>query len=372
LKKILFLSKIDFSKPNNQGIRRKVEEEVANLCFLHEHSVVIKHNEKEVFKREFKGFFKKLKRFYFFNVMLPVQLKNYDCLYIRHFLFTPAFLFYLFKAKSVNNSLKTLLEIPTYPYAFAYKKSSLALKFSLQVDLFTMRFVRFWIDKLVLFGDKREELGVTVINIDNGIDVERVPPRIPDLDKEVFNILCLANLQPWHGFDRLIYGLQGFSPNGMYTKVHVHIVGDGPERAHLQTICNEVNVNEWVTFHGYLEGCALTEMFNKSNLALASVGMHRIKVGDGETSPLKTREYTARGIPFVYAYLDRLLENNFPYALKINADESPISINQIIEFCQQIENSEPDYTQKMRAYAEEHLSWKHLMLPIKNYIDEIK
>jgi len=47
---------------------------------------------------------------------------------------------------------------------------------------------------------------------------------------------------------------------------------------------------------------------------------------------LKTREYAARGIPFMYSEIDSDFENK-PYVLKAIPDESPIDIEQIVNFC---------------------------------------
>ena len=56
--------------------------------------------------------------------------------------------------------------------------------------------------------------------------------------------------------------------------------------------------------------------------------MHRIGLFEGST--LKTREYCAKGIPFIYGYRERGIKESFPYAFRVSANEEPIDLKKII------------------------------------------
>jgi len=81
---------------------------------------------------------------------------------------------------------------------------------------------------------------------------------------------------------------------------------------------------------------------------------------------LKAREYCARGILFVISYDDVGFPNDFPYMLKVPADESAVDIGQILQFYDRIKDR--DIIKEMRDYAEKNLSWEAKLKPV---IDEI-
>ena len=70
------------------------------------------------------------------------------------------------------------------------------------------------------------------MTISNGINVQEYPLKkfAPFVENEL-NILCLAKVSPWHGWDRLLQGLSLYTGT---VKIRLHIVGDGSEVLHLQ------------------------------------------------------------------------------------------------------------------------------------------
>ena len=67
---------------------------------------------------------------------------------------------------------------------------------------------------------------------------------------------------------------------------------------------------------------------------------------------MKNREYATRGIPFVYSEQDTDFDHQ-PYVLKASADESPVNIQQIIDFIESNQLKPADIRKTV-----EHLSWK--------------
>lgn len=68
----------------------------------------------------------------------------------------------------------------------------------------------------------------------------------------------------------------------------------------------------------------------------------------------------------VISYDDVDFLDDFPYMLKVPADESPVDIEQILQFYERIKNR--DIVKEMRDYAEKNLSWEAKLKPV---IDEI-
>jgi len=96
--------------------------------------------------------------------------------------------------------------------------------------------------------------------------------------------------------------------------------------------------------------------------------MHRISLKEGST--LKLREYCAIGLPFIYAYNDDDFDDNFIYAAKIPADDSPVNIYDVIDFYKRLEGT--DYSIKMNDFARKNLSWEAKLKPVFEYLDKIR
>jgi len=204
------------------------------------------------------------------------------------------------------------------------------------------------------------------ITIGNGFNVDSVHVRklIPYQGQNL-NLLCVANVNRWHGLDRLIRGL------GTYrgpTRVILHIAGDGKEISRLQKLVSEIDIRENVVFHGFSQGTELEDLFNACHIAIGSLGLHRI--GLTEASILKAREYCASGIPYIIAGGDPDFSDDFPYILKIPADETPVDLEKVIEFAHRV-YQDPDHPQKMRTYAEEHLDWSVKMKTLKAFLETL-
>lgn len=201
------------------------------------------------------------------------------------------------------------------------------------------------------------------ITIGNGIDVSNtIVRKLPIFNKKVIHLICVARVSQWHGLDRLLYGIS-LSKN----KCHVifHIVGDGDAINSLHRLVNELNISNYVIFHGFLKGKTLDSIFNECHVAVASLGIHR--KGLTETSELKIREYCSRGIPFITSCTDSDIPDNFPYILKIPGDESPVNVDDIINFAESVYqiNNHPDI---MRTYAVNNLDWSVKMNQLSNFI----
>jgi hypothetical protein len=88
------------------------------------------------------------------------------------------------------------------------------------------------------------------------------------------------------------------------------------------------------------------------------------------TSELKSREYCARGIPFIIACGDSDFPPDFPAILKLLPDESPIDMHRVILFASVI-SRDSDHAQNMRHYARENLDWSVKMKKLKMFLESL-
>jgi len=202
--------------------------------------------------------------------------------------------------------------------------------------------------------------------ISNGIRLEDI--KIKRENKNIFiNLISIAVVGRWHGYDRIIRGLHEYYKNNPAKEVYYHCVGEGPELENLKNLVKELKLEKYVIFHGTKMGEELDKIVDEANIAFGSLGLHRI----GRGNPLKSREYCARGIPFVKSFLDPDFPCSFPFALNIPNDDTPVDIDNVVNWYEDLSKKHPDYSLEMRKYAEENLSWDAKMKPVIEKIKEL-
>jgi glycosyltransferase involved in cell wall biosynthesis len=281
--------------------------------------------------------------------------QHYDVLYIRHPGTNPALLAFLGWIRSRNRNVRIVLELASYP--MSGEADSLEQRLIFATDTLLSRFLRSLVDCVVTFGDQDRIYGIPCIRSSNGVDVEALPIRHPSaFDSRAPQFLGVASLAKWHGYDRVLRGLRKSLDRDPGVVPHVHFAGHGPAAAELERLARALDLDKHVSFHGMTTGKALDELFDRSDLAIASLGMHRI--GLESASSLKTREYCARGIPFIFAGRDDSFEDDFPFALRVPVSDDPIDLQRILHHYAAMRLRVEDIAATMRAYATEHLSWK--------------
>lgn len=249
------------------------------------------------------------------------------------------------------------MEIPTYPYDREYDNFGLYDKTTLFIDRIFRNILAKYLHRIVTFSDYDIIFGKETIKISNGIDFSKI--KIKKLTKHSntsINLIGVADIHFWHGFDRLVAGLANYYNRQQNVDVYFHIVGGGiqEELNKIIDIVRKGKLENYVIFHGPLWGENLDDIFDKSDFGIASLARHRSAITKIKT--LKSREYAARGIPFIYSEIDEDFEN-MPYIIKAAPDETAIDINSIVEFCF---NNKFD-PQEIRASIEGKLSWETQM-----------
>lgn len=185
--------------------------------------------------------------------------------------------------------------------------------------------------------------------------------RDPD---NVINLLMVANLSNWHGVDRVIDGLAAYYKDPCPATVMLHVVGEGDCLEDLQRLCAGLKMEKWVRFHGFLSGAELDKVFIQADLAIASLGMHRIDLY--RSSTLKVREYLASGLPVIYSCADSVLSEN-PYVFRVPEDDSALNIPNIVTFFQRIQQTGP-VKPAIASFARETISWRCVAENILNVV----
>ena len=228
-----------------------------------------------------------------------------------------------------------------------------------QDDVFNF-FLKKYIDKIVTFSQHQTIFGRPCICISNGIDLESTSV-VQKAMNETFTFTSVSICKSWHGIDRFLQSLAKFQNEYPETQVKFNIIGEGSNTPKLkELVMSNQQLSQIVTFHGFKSGKELDDIYNETDIAIGSLGIHRI--GLTEVQPLKNREYAAKGLPFVIAFHDPDFSGK-EFVFQVPGDESLIDITEIISWYQ----GQEFHPQSIHEYAKK-FSWDTQM---KKVIQEI-
>ena len=222
--------------------------------------------------------------------------------------------------------------------------------------MFRCRMARY-IDRIVTFSDDTEIFGRPTIRISNGIDFRSIPLKTQvHGDHHNLRLLAVANIHFWHGLDRVIEGLRDYYAAPHQCIVRLRIAGDGVETliAEYRRMIDAYSLAEYAEVIGPRSGAALDAEFEWCDMGIASLGRHRNGITGIKT--LKNREYTARGIPFVYSERDSDFDG-MDYVMKAPADDTPLDIAALVRFYDGLHLTPA----QIRGTVEGRLSWDNQM-----------
>lgn len=288
--------------------------------------------------------------------------------YARCFQNASPFLIRFFK-KLKKLGVKAVTEIPTYPYDQEFVGFPFMTRMNLKVDQLFRRSLYRQMSAVVTFSDADTIFGQRTIRISNGVDMDSISLHNfqPSEDGSI-HLIGVAEVHYWHGFDRLIAGLGEYYKRTPHPRnIYFHIVGgvwksemyDSIHAPGFSELMDKYGIRDRILFHGQLFGEELNKVFNQSCFAIGSLARHRSGITYIKT--LKNREYATRGIPFIYSEIDSDFEDK-PYIIKAKPDESPIDVQQIVDFLDH-HHFEPSEIRK----TVENLTWK---IQMKRVVDE--
>lgn len=296
------------------------------------------------------------------------RLNGIQFVYARCFQNANPFLIHLFK-RLKQLGIKSVTEIPTYPYDAEFVGFPFMTRMGLKIDQLFRHQLYQQMNAIVTFSDAEQIFGQRTIRISNGVDFDSIPLHDYHVPSDgSIHLIGVAEVHYWHGYDRLIAGLGEYYKNtGNPRQVYFHIVGgvwksemyDSMHAPGFAELMDKYGIRDKVIFHDQLFGEELNQVFNQCCFAIGSLARHRSGISVIKT--LKNREYATRGIPFIYSEQDSDFDDQ-PYILKALPDETPINIQQILDYV----DSHHFVPSEIRKTVE-HLSWK---VQMKRVIDE--
>jgi glycosyltransferase involved in cell wall biosynthesis len=191
--------------------------------------------------------------------------------------------------------------------------------------------------------------------IANGVDVDGLPATgCQPCDGRTLRLaFSCATFWPWQGLDRLLAGLADYR-GGL--AVELHLLGEvtgADDRAAIARLA-QARPELRVIAHGVLARERCDQVLAQANLGISTLALQR--KGMRQACPLKSREYAARGLPFVFAHDDDDVRPGFPGAERIAAGEGAIDIAALAEIAARL--ARPEVSAALRAAARSQLDWR--------------
>jgi hypothetical protein len=303
---------------------------------------------------------------------INIDYEQYDFIYIRRFHPTSNSLIKTLKRIKENNpNCKIIYEIPTYPYDMEHY-NNIKQYVSLLIDKIFRKKLSTYVDRVVTLSDDDKIFNIPTIKIINGVNCKDISIASTKTKNEdnIINLIAVGFFQFWHGYERLIAGLNEYYKYCKTKKyiINLHFVGDGPELIKYRKLVEDYNLENYVFFHGILKGKDLDNIYNICDIGVCSLACHRKNIF--LSSELKSREYLAKGLPMISSTKIDVLPENFKYCYYVPGDDSPIDIDKIVKYYEDIYKNESleEIRKNIREFAEKNIDISVTMKPVIEFI----
>jgi len=392
--KLLYVCYTDLSGPGMIGIKKKILQQIGGLRSLNckveliyrksNGLVIVDDHQKETEIPDLIKDYRLMNSEVFINKFLIkwVGKHKYDALYIRPAIFGGST--YRFFKKLYENKIKVIVELPTYPY-FQENLHTIKLNFlkgrfifaakklvAMGIDYFIIPRITRYIDRFVTFSPEETIWDVPTIKTSNGVNLEATSKKTCLNPIGTINLVAVSTCNIWHGYDRIIEGMGKYYTDGGKRDIVLNLVGEGAELEKYKGLTEKYKLSEKVLFYGFLNGKALDQIYDKSDIGLDALGRHR--VGVYYNSTIKGKEYVAKGLPIISGVKTELdYIENFDYYLKVPADDSAVEMERVISFYDRLFTNEENVinlTNNVRLIAVEYFSYKKVMAPIVDFLNQ--
>lgn len=295
-----------------------------------------------------------------------------DFIYFRRpFCMTTSMRKVLKEIKQKKPNIKIILEIPTYPYDMEILNRHVNIPLFIK-DCYNRKRLSGIVDRIAILTNDKEIWGIKTIKIKNGIDLSKYKVKEYTNEKNIIHIIVVAVFALWHGYERLIIGMENYIKTSPERKIIVHMVGGGDELTYYKKLVDKKHLGEYFIFYGFLHSEMLADVYHKCDLAVTSLGCY--KIGIELLAALKSREYLAKGMPIISGCRLDVFEDEKDYEFLLNFpnDPSPIDMYQVVDFYDRVygNRSKKEVVSSIRKFAEQKVGMREAMKEIVRYLKE--
>lgn len=186
-------------------------------------------------------------------------------------------------------------------------------------------------------------------------------------DDEEFKMVFLKGASTnadFNGLDRVFEGLANYKGNA---KIKFYLYGKNLQNEKL--MIDRLKINDKVITGEYIDKTEIDRLVEEMNLGISALAVHR--KGLKETTTIKSREYFARGLPFIYGHRDPDLSDRSELknmCLELAGNDQPIDFEEVIKWYDQIDKA--NVSEQMRDFAMKNLDYKVKLKRIVNKLEE--
>lgn len=328
-------------------------------------------------RRWFRGYYEN--QFYYRQMQHILHEAPHDLIFYRH---SGTGWSYIKMLESIRK--KCLLYIPSYSIAENYNEKKYSAKVG-PVSTFLRwfeYFIYFYLPERYLYNRtssrlrgivaftpefasiiKRKSGGKAKVYFNrDGADCKRIRKR--NHDKQIHDEYCRlvfmkgsSMLQPWSGLDRLIKSIDAQPAH----KIKLYITGNvtEPERYNYP----------FIEITGRLSHEELENLIDTVDLGVSNLANYMIHFN--ETTNLKSRDYFARGLPFIQANTMPDIDGTEAekYYLNLPNTDEIIHMDEVVRFAME-RREDLQTADNMRAFAEMNLDWSITVKELAQVIKE--
>ncbi|MGN1098570.1 MAG: glycosyl transferase family 1, partial [Clostridia bacterium] len=146
--------------------------------------------------------------------------------------------------------------------------------------------------------------------------------------------------------------------------------GTGRELKKYRRLTRRLGLENRVVFDGKKSAEELEPLYELCPIAVDSLARHRS--GIEVLSSLKSREYGAKGIPFINSCKIDSVGEDFPFVMYVPADERPVDMEAVLDFYHRVyQSSRRETAVRVRKYMEERTDVRHTMAEVAERFLEV-
>jgi glycosyltransferase involved in cell wall biosynthesis len=290
-----------------------------------------------------------------------VKNNNFDLGYLRFTGFDWIYIKMLSLMK--KRGMKVIVESLSYFPGIKYK--SLKGRYLLLTTKLLEKKAKRYIDLVAAEGDFKELWGVKALSFENGVVVNNFRPHSYIGSKNEIHFISVGNEMDYHGYDRIVKSIHEYYKNNGNLIIKLHLVGVVKKQT--KELVDKLKLQDIVFFYGKKYGKELEDIYDQCNIGVGPLAQYRI--GGKKVTGLKTKEYFAKGIPYIFSGGELLLSDSYPYVMKIPDNDEYIDMNKVIKFYNSIK-SDKHLVANMRKFAKENFSWDTCMKRIINELND--
>lgn len=374
MKNIFFYSN-HFEDDKTIGITQKVHGEISAFrelgynvtysAYTNSGVAIFNGEDKPIFSMNFR-----FKNALINRVMRRDLLLRCCCDYLKmnnHFDY--AYLRFHFFDSLYNKMLKLLKKAGSFviveAHAYPYRVWSCKILWPTYIlDMFYTPIVRKKIDLVAIMAKHEDPWGVRAVQIDNGIDLKNYPKQKKSPSSKI-RLISVSNEHAGHAYYKVVNGLADYYKKGGKEDIIINFVGEYTDAT--KKLIIENRLEDRFVFWGKMCGQPLDNVFNESDLGLGAFSHRK----DDSGSCIKTKEYFARGVPFINGWKELAFDDSYPYVLRFDTAEETIDFFQVVSFYHRIEKDNK-VVDSMRSFAESNYTWISQMRKVLSKVEELQ